>query len=272
MKSAELIDAWILELTARNYSPTTLRLRRWQVTTLQQQAGGDLRNVTRADAISVLAAQRSAAAKAAMLAGFRSFFEWCRETGHAQLDPVAGIRAPKRPRRVPSPIPDAEFAAALAAADERTTAILLLARLAGLRCCEIAPAHSRDLVQPGRLLIRGKGDHDAIIPVPEPITGLFQSTRGWLFPATGSRPAGPHLLAASVMAIGNRHLAVHAPGWTMHKLRHAYITEAHERTGDVFITQTLARHASPETTRGYTMLRDSRIAEAGQAITGGIAA
>ena len=136
--------------------------------------------------------------------------------------------------------------------------MLSMARFAGLRCCEIATSHSSWLVS-GSLLVPGKGGSVDPIPAHPRIVELFTEHGGYLMPSHSSR-GGQHLLANAVSAIGNKHLAAYAPGWTMHKLRHAFVSDVYERCGDLGVAQSAARHRSPETTRGYARLSNKRLA------------
>ena len=67
------------------------------------------------------------------------------------------------PRGVPRPAPDLVIRAALAAADDRTRLMILLAVLAGLRRAEIAGLHTSDYAG-GVLTVRGKGGRTRMVP------------------------------------------------------------------------------------------------------------
>lgn len=267
-----MVEQWTGELGAVGHSVQTLRLRRWQIGRWDRHLGNRaFDDATRDDVIALLSTLPSLSARSGMLSAVRQFYQWGRETGRLSADPTLGVRRPKQPRMAPSPIPDHLFSAALTAADDRVRAMLTLARFAGLRCCEIARAHKRNLIGPN-LHIAGKGGHVDVIPAHSRVIDVYAGRSGYLFPSGSSRARGPHLLADAVQHIVNAHLRVYAPGWTMHKLRHAFITEVHAKTGDMFITQQLARHRSPATTAGYAKLSNQRLAEALARIDAGLAA
>ena len=52
-----------------------------------------------------------------------------------------------------------------------------------------------------------------------------------------------------------------------HVLRHTALTTALDATGDLRAVQELAGHARPETTAGYTRLRDRRLVAAAMAVS-----
>ena len=68
----------------------------------------------------------------------KQFFRWLVQRGHRKTNPSEIIEIPKRTRRRPRPIPDADLIAALEAAPPDMRLMLALGGWAGLRCCEIA--------------------------------------------------------------------------------------------------------------------------------------
>lgn len=85
-------------------------------------------------------------------------------------------------------MPRQVYSAALAKADETETLMLRLAAECGLRRGEIAGVNSRDVMDDllGKsLIVRGKGDKQRIVPLPDDLAEAIESCGGWLFPAGG---------------------------------------------------------------------------------------
>lgn len=267
-----LISSYVGEKAVMGWSAQTQRLRVWQISDWEKfciAQGLELATAERATVVAYLATKPSATSRRGCLAGIRGFYEWCVLNDHFPSDPAYGLQRPSVPRGVPRPIPDALFARALVAAPARERSMLLLARFAGLRCIEIGSAHSSWLIS-GVLHVPGKGGHVDPVPAHPRVTSIFEAVNGWLFPSHSSKRKVPHLLANSVTHIGNKHLAVYAPGWTMHKLRHAFISEVYDDSGDLGVAQTAARHKSADTTRGYALLSDRRLRGIIDGLDGGL--
>lgn len=264
-----MLDEYLSELAAFGYSPATIRLRRWQLSTWISHVGG-VENLAVADGSDVahlFAVLGSLSARRGMGAAIRSFHRWAYGRGYpVELDPTVNLPRIGKIDGVPRPIPDALFNRALAGAAgvPRVERMLIVARFAGLRCCELAGAHASDLID-GNIHLVGKGGKSAVVPAHPLVARAYESAAtsagGWLFPSNGSKRICGHLTPGAVSQIGNRHLGVYAPGWTMHKLRHAFGTECYRRSRDVFATQRLMRHASPATTAGYVKLADHTAAD-----------
>ena len=158
----------------------------------------------------------------------------------------------------------AEGDPALAAADERTRAILVLAGAAGLRRGEIVRVNIADLSDDGDapfLLVRAKGGHDRLIPVTAEIAGLIRTRcaadpdGGWAFPSRDGghiRPRWASKLAARVLP----------PGWSLHSLRHRFATTAYSADRDLLAVQRLLGHSSVATTQRYTAPPDDAMRRA----------
>lgn len=259
--SSALAESYLSELRALGYSAGTLRLRRWQLASWERHlAGKPVGDANRDDVISYLnTCPPSISARRSRLGALTLFYAWGRLCGHFTAEPLLGLRKPKARRGVPQPIPDDLFHAALDAADPQLHDMLILARFAGLRCVEIASAHTRDL-NDGVLQVAGKGGHRDAIPAHPLIVSVYdRPVSGWLFPSHSPRRTSPHLTAAAVSHLINAHLAIHAPGWTAHKLRHAFGSELYRASHDLLVTQKAMRHASPVTTAGYAQLDDERL-------------
>ena len=204
--------------------------------------------------------------------------DWAPETRHSyyvsirafyaalRIDPSPADALPtiSRPVPPPRPTPERVYRDALAAADERTRAILILAGAAGLRRGEIVRVNIADLSDDGDaplLLVRAKGGHDRLIPVTAEIAGLIRTRcaadpdSGWAFPSRDGghiRPRWASKLAARVLP----------PGWSLHSLRHRFATTAYGADRDLLAVQRLLGHSSVATTQRYTAPPDDAMRRA----------
>ena len=258
----DLIGDYVAERRLMCWTVETVRLRTWQLRSFAESLPYPLPQATRADVIGWLIVHGdSPSTRRSCISGLRGHFQWLIARGIITDDPTGDLIKPKSPRAIPRPLPDDLFRDALAYADPRTTAMLVWARFAGLRCGEIGAAQSTWLIGPN-IIVPGKGDNIDPVPAHPLVAAQFRAARGHLFPSRGGRSSVGHLTANTITKLGNKHLARHAHGWTMHSLRHAFGTEVYELSRDLGVTQTAMRHASPLTTRGYALLSDTRIREA----------
>ena len=204
--------------------------------------------------------------------------DWAPETRHSyyvsirifyaalRIDPSPADALPtiSRPVPPPRPTPERVYRDALAAADERTRAILILAGAAGLRRGEIVRVNITDLSDDGDaplLLVRAKGGHDRLIPITAEIAALIRTRcaadpdSGWAFPSRDGghiRPRWASKLAARVLP----------PGWSLHSLRHRFATTAYSADRDLLAVQRLLGHSSVATTQRYTAPPDDAMRRA----------
>ncbi|BBY35906.1 hypothetical protein MMAN_00400 [Mycobacterium mantenii] len=168
-------------------------------------------------------------------------------------DALPTVRVPKAP---PRPATDEAWVAALERADQRMELMLRLAAEAGLRRAEVAQVHSRDLIDVDggrRLLVRGKGGQNRMVPVSDYVAALIrESGDGWAFP----NKAGGHLTAEHVGKLVARALP---DNWTMHTLRHRYATRVYRGSRNIRAVQQLLGHTSVISTERYVAIYDDEI-------------
>ena len=100
--------------------------------------------------------------------------------------------------------------------------------------------------------MRGKGDVQRIVPLPDDLAQQIRDAHGYLFPGRW----GGHVEASYV----GSHLAdILGNPWTAHSLRHRYATTTYEATHDLLLVQRLLGHASVRTTQIYVALPDARL-------------
>lgn len=189
-------------------------------------------------------------------AAVRSFYRWAVTSGYLADSPADGLPKVKASTPCPRAVPEQAYESALRLANGEDLLMLRLAGDLGLRVSEIAAVHTRDLVDEGAgwvLYVRGKGDKTRRIPVPESLARQIRERgAGWVFPSP--RIGGDHRSAVSVGAHVKRFLPT---GYSTHKLRHRFATQIYGVSHDLFVTQQLLGHASPNTTQRYVQLPDA---------------
>ncbi len=196
-------------------------------------------------------------ARCAEVSHIRGFYSWAHDHELVTVDPSARLRRPRRPRRLPRPMPDADLARALSAAPEPIRAWLYLAAYGGLRCCEIARLRGEDYHRSRGLLIISEqkgGDSQTISVAPalaEVICAL--PDRGWGFPRWDG--VDEPIAAGQLSRYGNRWLHAEGIESTMHSMRHWFGTYLYRVSGhDLRLTQECLRHRSPVSTALYTLI------------------
>jgi len=216
---------------------------------------------------------RSVARKISCL---RGFYKWLLLDGKISKDPTINLESPKTWKVLPKALAESEVKALLDQAEVeaeqrltkatamRDSAMLELLYAGGLRVSELTGLNVSDLaLDQGRLLVRGKGDKERIVPIggkalaalsryleqgraqflrPLPVSQrnqgnrLFLSTRGTAL----SRQWVWHLVKAT------------AAKASPHQLRHSCATHMVEHGADLRSVQVMLGHADITTTQVYT--------------------
>ena len=196
----------------------------------------------------------------------RLFCRWLRDQGYVDRDLFAGLRPPREPRMVPRNLAPDDIAAVLAVCDERQRVVVVLMLQLGLRRGEVARLRVEDVDHVNRVVrIRGKGDHERVLPVPEQAAselrrwlGAQRITSGHVIrsrvrPDMGVRPATiGDMLTAAMYAAG-----VKACGWDRvsgHSLRHSAAADMLRHGAHVRDVQQVLGHSSIATTERYLPL------------------
>lgn len=200
------------------------------------------------------------ASRAAYLSAVRGFSAWMVDEGIIATDPCEGVPTPKRPRAVPRAIGRDGILAALDCADDRERAVLALGVGMGLRRAEIAGARWSDLDERAMtLLVKGKGGHERMLPVPPWVLVALNKVRGHaqgpLIP-NYVRP-GEHLAPITVGHItrsvleraGVKHAAF--DGVSTHALRHTAASDLLDASPDLRLVMQLLGHQQLATTSIY---------------------
>jgi len=272
----------------RRLSPLTVAAYRGDLAELAQLAGGrPLPLLQAADIRHALARLHAAglapASLSRKLSAWRRFYDWLGGRGEVAGNPAAGVRAPRRAKRLPKALaPDQ--AVRLAGHEPEATALALrdkamveLLYSSGLRLSELVGLDRRyfatDADGPGstswldlearRVTVVGKGGKVRQVPIGRP---AIEALRRWLH-ARESMP-GAQARALFVATRGGRlgarsvqlrlaRLAV-ALGLGLrvhpHVLRHSMASHVLQSSGDLRAVQELLGHASIATTQIYTRL------------------
>lgn len=255
---------------------------------LSEQGIGRLDEVELPDLRGWLAGQQAAGLAPATLqrrgGAVRVFFRWARSQQLTDVDPAAGLKSPKVPRRLPQTLGQLDtrmlLTAALdaAALDEtpagvRDVAILELLYSSGLRVAELCGLDLPDLDRErGVARVLGKGNKQRSVPVGQPAqvaVDAWLARRGeWLGPASGQAVflgvRGGRLDQRVARRVVHRAMQAipDAPDIGPHGLRHAMATHLLEGGADLRSVQEMLGHASLATTQIYTHVSNERLKSA----------
>jgi len=245
MKDTDLVRKWTRAQERRGLAVLTIDKRRRSLLMFAEQVGFDCTREQVEDWLD--GRELSSKSRAVWLSHLGCFFRWAQGEGLLSSDPTARIRPPKLRRRLPRPVTDKELTRLLDGANSKQRAMILLASLAGLRCCEVASLRVEDvLLTEGLLRVVGKGNRERAIPAhPDVLAAL----------ARLPEPSGEFVFGG--MSAG---AVSHAIGGLMHKLgilggahrlRHWSATRLYAQTHDLRLVQEVLGHASPATTAIY---------------------
>jgi integrase/recombinase XerD len=307
-------DLWLAELstngashwTLRNYKTATDEAFAAIATRRDTRPGEiDITAVDRDDVVAAMAAyagttdpttgavwRRAQSTLATYATALRSFFAWCVETEKIDRNPMARVKRPKTPVRVPKAM-DADQcrklieAAGASRTKERDTLMLLMGLTMGLRLAELAGVRSGDFHpdtdSPTHLRIIGKGNKERLVPVPGVVrtaltawlpvrdaqlarrgasaTTLFLSQR---LGADGTLDASRY----TVSEVYDKLLVVAGlkqKGRRVHVARHSFATLLLEAGTDIVALSELLGHSSIAVTNVYIKSNPERMMAAVEA-------
>jgi integrase/recombinase XerC len=264
----------------------TADVGRWLAFLAAHHGGGEgpaqLAAATPADLRAFMAAERgrgvAARSLARTLSAVKGFTGWLADREGVDASATLSARAPRFPRRLPRPLPEA---AARAVLDEvgdgarapwiaaRDTAVVTLLYGCGLRISEALGLTGGDLPLPEVLRIRGKGGRTRLVPVlPAARQAVEAYARLCPFAPSSAAPLfrgvrGGGLSARAIqLAMERTRLRLGLPASaTPHALRHSFATHLLAAGGDLRAIQELLGHASLSTTQGYTAVDAGRLIE-----------
>ena len=207
------------------------------------------------------------------LSACRSFYACLLKHGRIAANPVAAVRAPKAPRKLPQVL-DADEAMQLvevptdAPLGLRDRALLELFYSSGLRLSELCALRWNDLdLAGGFVTVTGKGSKQRIVPVGSHARAALQAWRDEsggtdaspVFPGRGGKPITPRAVQLRLRQLAMRQgvfKRVHP-----HLLRHSFASHMLESSGDLRGVQELLGHADIATTQIYTHLDFQHLAK-----------
>jgi integrase/recombinase XerD len=217
---------------------------------------------------------RSVARKLSCLRGFYKWLLLDKRIGH---DPTVNLESPSSWKVLPKALAQSEVEsmmeqAGMAANHPQADAVALRDRAivemlyaGGIRVSELTGLGVEDLsLAEGRMLVRGKGDKERIVPLGRVALEALQAYLAFGRPALATR-AGESRLFLSVRGAGLtrqwvwrlvKHLDTRA---SPHVLRHSCATHMVENGADLRTVQTLLGHADISTTQVYTHLALGRL-------------
>ncbi|WP_274572569.1 tyrosine-type recombinase/integrase [Neisseria leonii] len=210
------------------------------------------------------------------LSAWRQYARYLQEQNLIDTDPLAGLRAPKTPERLPKAV-DAEplnrtfdHAAADTLPDCRDLAIFELLYGCGLRLAEVHGLNVDDIhLDGGWVSVTGKGGKPRQVP-------LGSQSRAALHRYLPRRhaPSGEQALFTNNRGrrLGMRQIQNRLRDWALkngspqhlspHMLRHSYASHLLQSAGDIRAVQELLGHSRLSTTQIYTKLDFDHLAAA----------
>lgn len=182
------IEGWTDTLRAAGLSAQTIKSRRYKMVhlaALLMPSGPE--DVTTEQIVQVFARQQwKPETRKAYRNTISSFFRWLHKSCRRSDDPSLDVPRVKKPHAHPRPCPDKYITAAMEKATAAEKLMIRFGAECGLRRGEIARVHSDDVVADSAghsLIVRGKGDKQRIVPLPDDLAAIVMDTNGYLFPA-----------------------------------------------------------------------------------------
>lgn len=258
------IEGWTDTLKAAGLSAQTIKSRRYKMVhlaALLMPSGPE--DVTTEQIVQVFARQQwKPETRKAYRNTISSFFRWLHKSCRRSDDPSLDVPRVKKPHAHPRPCPDKYVTAAMEKATAAEKLMIRFGAECGLRRGEIARVHSDDVVADSAghsLIVRGKGDKQRIVPLPDDLAAIVMDANGYLFPGR----FGGHVEESY---IGDHISHLLPDGYAAHTLRHRFATTAYAATHDLFVVAELLGHESVETTEHYVAMPDGRLREATAAV------
>jgi len=213
------------------------------------------------------------------IAALRAFYKFCENERLLPVNVAENLSLPRRWKRLPRALTDAEIRKLLAPIQPETPAslcdqaVLELAYASGLRLSELCHLRLEQLhLDAGFINVIGKGNKERVVPVGRKAVAalqrFFEAGRPRLVNrrSPGSvfltRRGTPFAAVTMWLRIKRRvGLAGVARNVTPHMLRHSFATHLLEHGADLRVIQELLGHASIATTEIYTHVAGSRLRE-----------
>ena len=284
------LEAFLAALRGRNASDGTIteyRRNAGEFLDHLAERGVDWRAPDRATVRAWLASladrQLSASAVGGRLAAVRSLYRHAAREGLISADPLAGVRSPRRPGRLPRVLSVDEAASLVTAPtragrhDEaltrRDAAMLELLYATGMRISELAAlTPGRVDLAARRLRVIGKGNKERELLFGAPAAaalGAYLATARGVLAARADGPSEALFLNVRGTPLSARGARMIVDRWAArsgvptrtspHTLRHSFATHLLEGGADLRSVQELLGHANLATTQIYTHLSDASL-------------
>jgi integrase/recombinase XerD len=224
-------------------------------------------------------AQRAKATSVARrLSALRRFYRFQLAQGAIGEDPTLRVRAPRRPRRLPKQLSEAQVEALLAAPDTRTPlgvrdrAMLETLYATGLRVSELTSLKLSQVAHDGSAVrVVGKGSKERLVPIGDEAVAWITRYQREVRPALARTSKRDELFLTARQAALTRQAfwalvkryAVRAgipkAALSPHVLRHAFATHLLNHGADLRVVQLLLGHADITTTTIYTHVARERL-------------
>jgi integrase/recombinase XerD len=282
--STELIDAFCDQLWLRDgLAPASLASYRRDLAAWSSWLGTrELLAADRGDVEAWLAHQFQTKAKATSIARrlstLRRFYRMQLERGTVREDPTVRIKAPKKPRRLPKLLSEAQVESLLAAPDVESTlglrdrAMLETLYATGLRVSELVGLKMMQVsLDVGVVRVMGKGSKERLVPLGDEAVEWLVRYQKTARPVLAAEGKNDHvfltarrtpLTRQAFWALIKRYAvraAIPAASLSPHVLRHAFATHLLNHGADLRVVQLLLGHADITTTTIYTHVARERL-------------
>jgi integrase/recombinase XerC len=218
----------------------------------------------------------SATSRARAVSALRNFFGWLDRSGILHNPKIGALTTPKLPRSAPKPLPVADAATLLEAAESfveepwiglRDRALFTLLYGCGLRISEGLALDRGALPLGDSLKVLGKGRKERVVPVLPAVAEAIAEYAGAcpygggkdapLFVGAKGKRLDPAIAQKAMRSL--RHQLQLPDTATPHALRHSFATHVLGGGGDLRAIQELLGHASLSTTQRYTEVETEQL-------------
>jgi integrase/recombinase XerD len=223
-------------------------------------------------------AKAKATSVARRLSALRRFYRFQLDRGAIAEDPTLRVRAPRKPRRLPKQLSEAQVEALLAAPDTTTAlgvrdrAMLETLYATGLRVSELTGLTRAQVAHDaGVVRVIGKGSKERLVPMGDEAVAWISRYLADVRPELAgtskrdevflTRRHGP-LTRQAFWALVKRYAVradISAAALSPHVLRHAFATHLLNHGADLRVVQLLLGHADITTTTIYTHVARERL-------------
>jgi integrase/recombinase XerC len=263
----------------RNFSPNTVKAYRSDLEKLAQflarsslkpHVASLTKPAIRAYRSQLIASGLSKRTVARKLAAVRSFMKFLSEEGVLSGNPMAGVKQPKLPKRLPQWLPAKKLQELLDSLspikelEYRDVMILELLYSTGIRVSELAAMNCGDInTKAGTIRVRGKGRRERIVPVGKKALEAVKHYKEVRGRSSCSRESPlvlnryqKRLSVRSIQRVVNNLLGRIAEDAKVspHVLRHSFASHLLDRGADLRAVQELLGHRSLSSTQVYTHL------------------